>query len=370
MGSWGEETSGVLIETDCCAQRTLCKWVSRTDCNLLEERCVFADHWELERTLASGLNSEVFLAHAVQEPAACRRGGRGHDTVAVKVVRKGTSGTVREDLTRELAVLAAIERAGGHPNVIHTIEVFEDDEAVYIVMEFLRGGELLGWMQSHETGKKTSERECAHVLWQIFRALEFLHDTLGVAHRDVKPENVMFIDASFAQIKFIDFGSAGFAPKDANRRQYCKAACTYKITPYYAAPEVLFRRVLCPCAPDVWAVGIIMCLMMSKRAPYAWCPDAEGIISQARRGVRLDERDWDEYSPEALHFAAALLNFDPRARVTAAAAQEQPWLLEQLTAYFSTRATARDAPVLDVLCECASSMDHSSVHKRVNVSAI
>mmetsp|Transcript_7094 Transcript_7094/g.15157 ORF Transcript_7094/g.15157 Transcript_7094/m.15157 type:complete len:356 (-) Transcript_7094:187-1254(-) len=337
------------------------RWIR--SCALLKQSCSFAEHWLLSRRIAGGASAEVYIANAVVNPSACRRGGRGHEIAAVKIVQK--SAVTKEDICSEVAILDAIERAGGHPYVVHTVEVFEDNTAIYIVMEYLQGGELLSWI--HHQTCSTSEQECARVVSQLFAALEFLHDTLGVAHRDVKPENILFTDLCRTQIKLIDFGTAVFTPRDQARRSlYCTAPCTYRITPYYAAPEIVFRRVVSPFGPDIWASGIIMHMMLCCRAPYTRCANEKEILSQVRSGVRIRNEDWRGVSVEGRDFVKALLSFDPRARPSASDALSSDWLLTQLRKRSYSEKNDSAEGKRDTLglkeCACKTSRERIDVH--------
>lgn len=73
-------------------------------------------------------------------------------------------------------------------NVVQLEEVLEDDKHTYIVMELLKGGELL---QRIRESKKFTEAAARNYFRQILDAVEQIHQK-GIVHRDLKPENIMF----------------------------------------------------------------------------------------------------------------------------------------------------------------------------------
>ena len=89
-----------------------------------------------------------------------------------------------------------------HKNVIRVHETIRTDDAVYIVMELCDGRNLLEYVQAHGA---LEEADAVCVAQQVMRALEHIHGR-GIAHRDVKPTNIMVTDD--LQVKLVDFGLA------------------------------------------------------------------------------------------------------------------------------------------------------------------
>ena len=75
-----------------------------------------------------------------------------------------------------------------HPNIINFYELYVDKNFCHIVTEFCGGGELFEKLISKG---KFSEAAAVNVLKQILSAIKHLHD-LGICHRDMKPENILF----------------------------------------------------------------------------------------------------------------------------------------------------------------------------------
>ncbi|KFV71802.1 Ribosomal protein S6 kinase alpha-2, partial [Dryobates pubescens] len=117
---------------------------------------------------------------------------------AVKIIDKS-----KRDPSEEIEILL---RYGQHPNIITLKDVYDDGKYVYLVMELMRGGELLDRILRQ---KCFSEREASAVLCTITRTVDYLHSQ-GVVHRDLKPSNILYMDESGNpdSIRICDFGFA------------------------------------------------------------------------------------------------------------------------------------------------------------------
>ncbi len=119
------------------------------------------------------------------------------------------------------------------------------------------GGELFDELQRR---KYFSEDNAADIMRQLLSAIVYCHER-KIVHRDLKPENVLLEKTADDRIniKVIDFGTAdAFQPN-------CKMRQTLG-TPYYIAPEVLFKNYTEKC--DVWSCGVIMYILLSGYPPF------------------------------------------------------------------------------------------------------
>ena len=89
-------------------------------------------------------------------------------------------------LRQELGILSAIN----HRNLIRLKRLFEDDDVVYVVTDFLRGGTLLDLLVASDAPLR--ESQARRVMRQVFAALAYLHDTCNVVHRDIKVLTMSF----------------------------------------------------------------------------------------------------------------------------------------------------------------------------------
>jgi hypothetical protein len=145
---------------------------------------------------------------------------------AVKVVENKSLADEEnlEALETEIHILRMLD----HPHIVALKEVVVCPKDTYIVMELLSGGELFNRIV--EQGR-FSEVDAAELFAQILLAMEYLH-SLNIVHRDVKPENILYVSQGSTQIKLIDFGYAGVWAADKELSGLCG-------TPDYVAPEVL-----------------------------------------------------------------------------------------------------------------------------------
>eukprot|EP00471_Norrisiella_sphaerica_P009569 CAMPEP_0184493744 /NCGR_PEP_ID=MMETSP0113_2-20130426/26829_1 /TAXON_ID=91329 /ORGANISM="Norrisiella sphaerica, Strain BC52" /LENGTH=252 /DNA_ID=CAMNT_0026879135 /DNA_START=194 /DNA_END=949 /DNA_ORIENTATION=+ len=130
------------------------------------------------------------------------------------------------NMLREVEVL----RRADHPNIIKMSEMVEDGQCVHLVIEYARGGDLFAQIKRHGA---VGEPEASRIFMQIILAIEYLHFSLKVCHRDIKLENLLFTDLRTRNIKLIDFNlSSTF------KGSKCMVN-TARGTPAYSAPEVI-----------------------------------------------------------------------------------------------------------------------------------
>jgi serine/threonine protein kinase len=101
---------------------------------------------------------------------------------------------------REIEVLKICQ----HPNIIRLLDVFENPEYIYIVLENCSGGDLFTYLDKRDF--KITEDKARAIAHEIAAALFYLHK-YGIAHRDLKLENILMDNPSDeAEAKLVDFG--------------------------------------------------------------------------------------------------------------------------------------------------------------------
>lgn len=80
-----------------------------------------------------------------------------------------------------------ILRASTHPHVIRLVDFFEDARMFYVVLEFLEGRDLFGYLES----RIADENHIRNIVRQLSDGMDYLHNNLGVMHRDIKMENIL-----------------------------------------------------------------------------------------------------------------------------------------------------------------------------------
>src|SRR5246127_3432559 len=269
-------------------------------------------HYEIVRRLGAGGSGVVYLANdtLLQRP------------VVLKILRAGlvSAQQMRTTILREARLASAIE----HPNVCAIYEVGETGEEAYIVMQFVPGQSL----DTLITRGPASIQLVLSVGIQIADGLQAAH-TLGIFHRDLKPQNVMLTDGGL--VKILDFGlarrlrpeDASFDPSKPALAKHASVAATYTArggTIRYMAPEQ-FVTGQSSVQSDVWALGVILYELASGRHPFSR-PDGEDF--QTIRAIQFsDPVDLSEIvpgiSPELKSVILTCLEKNPATRYTSAA---------------------------------------------------
>ena len=268
--------------------------------------------YEISRRLGAGGSGVVYLATdtLLQRP------------VVLKILRTGllSAEQLRTTVLREARLASAIE----HPNVCAIYEVGESGDEGYIVMQYVPGQSLDRLIARGPA----SLQLVLSVGIQIADGLQAAH-TLGIFHRDLKPQNVMLTDGGL--VKILDFGlarrlrpeDASFDPSKPGLARDASVAATYTArggTIRYMAPEQ-FVTGQSSVQSDVWALGLILYELVSGRHPFAR-PENEDF--QVIRAIQFsDPQDLSDSVPgisdELKSVIAACLEKNPAARYTSAA---------------------------------------------------
>ncbi len=148
----------------------------------------------------------------------------------------------------------------------HLVEIYDvaqlADGRPYILMEFLDGGDLEGYLASYQ---KLGAEDALRILAQIADGLEVLH-AAGIVHRDLKPSNVFLVEGEARLVKIVDFGLAK-APSSTGAR--LTHAGFVAGSPYYVAPEQVVDFAGVDGRADIYALSMIAVRMIAGRLPYA-----------------------------------------------------------------------------------------------------
>ncbi|EXJ81169.1 CAMK/CAMKL/GIN4 protein kinase [Capronia epimyces CBS 606.96] len=278
------------------------------------ERKTHVGPWQLGKTLGKGATGRVRLAkHAMTGQVA-----------AVKIVSKKSAALVQsasmarmdnEDssamiaagprtmpfgIEREVVIMKLIE----HPNIINLYDIWENRGELYLVLEYVSGGELFDYVSSNGA---LPEEEAARLYRQIIAGLSYCH-SFNICHRDLKPENIL-LDAQ-RNIKLADFGMAALQPDGTWLNTSCGS-------PHYAAPEIIQGERYRGDKADIWSTGIILFAMLNGFLPFDG-----GTLPNTLRLVKKGEY----YLPPSLSIEAAdliqrILQKRPEKRIS----MEQIW---------------------------------------------
>eukprot|EP00123_Amoebidium_parasiticum_P012765 comp21558_c0_seq1/m.30085 comp21558_c0_seq1/g.30085 ORF comp21558_c0_seq1/g.30085 comp21558_c0_seq1/m.30085 type:complete len:686 (-) comp21558_c0_seq1:189-2246(-) len=234
------------------------------------------------------------------------------------------------NLEKECRLLRTL---GRHPNINAFIDLYENDKYYMIVLEYMKGGELLDILikRVERSAQPYSEAQVAVMLRQIVSAVDHCHRN-NIIHRDLKPENVLVSDEESlgtlgsmteTPLKLADFGLATYVPSGTYLEEPCG-------TPSYMAPERLCRKPY-DTKSDIWSIGVIMYTLIAGAFPFY--------------GETDEEIRWSTMNPNEPEFGAEfagisrpciellrdhLLAKSPTRRPTAAELLSHPWMTGEL----------------------------------------
>jgi len=275
----------------------------------------------------------------------------GGESRAVKVVQaEGRLGRMKA--LREVGLAA---RCGtGHSGIVQLVEFFEEDSVFYLVFERMEGS----LMEKLIRDGAMAENEVANVARQLLSALGHLH-SLGITHRDVKLENVLFRGE---ELKLADFDLA------------CEGLSTDMAgTAEFLAPEVVnvFYGLAKNYGPecDLWSLGVLLYTLLAGRTPFTgrcgkqcgWeeggnCPSCFGILLAKISHFTPDlvSPPWNTISPHCKIFISKLLAKDAKDRMTAAEALDHHWLKKSTDFNRSQNPEGKWKETSDCLQRCSS----------------
>ncbi|XP_075695759.1 protein kinase C zeta type isoform X3 [Rhinoderma darwinii] len=223
---------------------------------------------------------------------------------AMKVVKKELVHD-EEDIDWVQTEKHVFEQASHNPFLVGLHSCFQTPSRLFLVIEYVNGGDLMFHMQRQ---RKLPEEHARFYAAEICIALNFLHER-GIIYRDLKLDNVL-LDAE-GHIKLTDYGMCkeGLGPGDTTS--------TFCGTPNYIAPEIL-RGEEYGFSVDWWALGVLMFEMMAGRSPFDIITDnpdmnTEDYLFQVilEKPIRIPRF----LSVKASHVLKGFLNKDPKDRL-------------------------------------------------------
>lgn len=218
-------------------------------------------------------------------------------------------------LPRELSILTQVK----HPNVIYIFDIFRANNKIYIFMELAPNGTIADYLKAHG---HLNEKKTREWFYQVSDALGFLHNNLGIAHRDMKVENILF-NANW-ECKLTDFGFARVC-FDLNTG-LLRLSETYCGTEPYYAPEIIEREPYNPFLADVWATGVVLFAMLNNRFPYHYQDLKTMLKEQYAHAYKWRPGVEEQISKECKDLLWKMLEADTKKRVVMSEVMDHPWL--------------------------------------------
>ncbi|KAG4981711.1 hypothetical protein JHK87_026460 [Glycine soja] len=267
-----------------------------------------------ERVVGNGSFGVVFQAKCLETG----------ETVAIKKVLQD-----KRYKNRELQTMRLLD----HPNVVTLKHCFfstteKDELYLNLVLEYVP--ETVHRVIRHYN-KMNQRMPLIYVklyFYQICRALAYIHNCIGVSHRDIKPQNLL-VNPHTHQLKICDFGSAKVLVKG-------EPNISYICSRYYRAPELIFGATEYTTAIDIWSAGCVLGELMLGQV--LGTPTREEIKCMnpnytESKFPQIKAHPWHKIfhkrlPPEAVDLVSRLLQYSPNLRCTALEALVHPFFDE------------------------------------------
>ncbi|XP_009629200.1 shaggy-related protein kinase NtK-1-like [Nicotiana tabacum] len=284
-----------------------------------------------ERVVGQGSFGVVFQAKCLETG----------ETVAIKKVLQD-----KRYKNRELQTMRLLD----HPNVVSLKHCFfsttdKDELYLNLVLEYVP--ETVHRVIKHYN--KLNQRMPLILVklytYQIFRALSYIHRTIGVCHRDIKPQNLL-VNPHTHQVKLCDFGSAKVLVKG-------EPNISYICSRYYRAPELIFGATEYTTAIDIWSAGCVLAELLLGQPLFPGESGVDQLVeiikvlgTPTREEIKCMNPNYNEFKfpqikahpwhkifhkrmpPEAVDLVSRLLQYSPNLRCAALDALTHPFFDE------------------------------------------
>ena len=200
-------------------------------------------------------------------------------------------------IEREIVIMKLID----HPNIMRLYDVWETSTELYLILEYVEGGELFDYLCKRG---RLSTSEALGYFQQIIAAIDYCH-RFNIAHRDLKPENLLLDQDK--NIKVADFGMAAW--QMSHTSGLLRTACG---SPHYAAPEVIEGRPYNGSASDIWSCGVILFALLAGRLPFD-DEDLHALLEKVKIGTYDMPQTIDKRAQDLI---TRMLEKDVRKRIT------------------------------------------------------
>ncbi|KAK7328565.1 hypothetical protein VNO77_22676 [Canavalia gladiata] len=258
--------------------------------------------YELGRTLGEGNFGKVKLA----------RDTHSGQLFAIKILEKTKIINLNntDQIKREISTLKLLK----HLNVVRLYEVLASKTKIYMVLEYVNGGELFDKIACKG---KLKEAEGRKMFQQLIDGVSYCHNK-GVFHRDLKLENVL-VDAK-GNIKITDFNLCAL-PQHFRADGLLHTTCG---SPNYVAPEILANRGYDGATSDIWSCGVILYVILTGYLPF----DDRNLAVLYQKIFKGEVQIPRWLSPGAQNIIKRMLDPNPKTRITMDMIKEDEWFKE------------------------------------------
>ena len=216
------------------------------------------ERYQLIKDIGSGGFATIVLARDLNN----------NEDVVIKKIKKSSIKNIKDkiDLIRELCILKKITESyiqnkteEIERKIISLVGICQDNEFYYIVQEYCESGDMVNYLANKSN--KLLKKDAACYFYQLIKGVDYIH-SLGIAHRDLKPDNLL-LTADY-RLKICDFGISNFF------NQKSILSKSFLGTRPYASPEILERKMYDVIKNDVYSCGIILYALMYMTFPFEW----------------------------------------------------------------------------------------------------
>jgi serine/threonine protein kinase len=260
------------------------------------------------------------------------------ERVAVKVIPGLQDAEIEKEVQEEISILRKTSSA---PYLVGFRGAWEKEDHAWIAMEICDGGSAIDLCQICQTTLKTEE--CAALCASVLMALKFLHETLGVVHRDIKGKNILF--TRDGKVKLTDLGIAVVSPEKDPKNKPLPAG-----SPHWMAPELSSKAQTC-FVNDIWSLGITLIELVEGEPPYSDIAPTEVLkVIESSAAPSFSEATKKHVGADLVSFLAACLTKDPSKRPNAAKLLKHP-LVDGFVMHLMV--SEKPEPVIEQLIERA-----------------
>uniref|UniRef100_A0A914NRH4 non-specific serine/threonine protein kinase n=1 Tax=Meloidogyne incognita TaxID=6306 RepID=A0A914NRH4_MELIC len=249
--------------------------------------------------------------------------------VAVKILNRQKIMTldVVGKIRREILNLSLFR----HPHIIKLYQVISTPTDIFMVMEYVSGGELFDYIVKHG---RLRTHEARRFFQQIMSGVDYCHRHM-VVHRDLKPENLLLDERN--NVKIADFGLSNIMTDGDFLRTSCGS-------PNYAAPEVISGKLYAGPEVDVWSCGVILYALLCGTLPF----DDEHVPTLFRKIKSGIFPIPDYLEKSVVNLLLHMLQVDPMKRATIKDAINHEWFRIDLPAYLFPPINESEASIVDI----------------------
>ena len=210
-------------------------------------------------------------------------------------------------IEREIIIMKLIS----HPNIMALYDVWENKNELYLVLEYVEGGELFDFLISNG---RLGEQDAVQYFRMIINGVAYCHK-FNICHRDLKPENIL-LDKN-GRIKIADFGMAALE----TQQKLLETSCG---SPHYASPEIVAGKTYHGSPSDVWSCGVILFALLTGHLPFD-DPNIRQLLLKVQTGKFHMPSN---LSNEAKDLIWSMLRVNPNERINIEKISQHPLMLK------------------------------------------